>query len=198
MGMTDALRRRFRDAVCVIMTDNDEGLCAIGLDRDLVRARDGFGKTLMLIATGCGSTRCLLALHAAGADLEATETRTGTGMVFKAASAGDARTLAVLLDLGARPDGADGTAFTPLMAAAFCGSLECVSALVGAGANVNARDPRDGQTPFTCVQPRAMRVARYLREHGADVEAVDSEGLTGACRGHLLREQRLRPQALRV
>ena len=74
-----------------------------------------------------------------------------------------------------RPERRNG--YTPLMLAALMGHREAVAALLGRGANVNARD-NEGSTPlmFACTSDSA--IATMLLEHGADPRPASDDGVT--------------------
>ena len=89
-----------------------------------------------------------------------------------ACRSGNAAAVAFLLQVGANPN-LNSTGETALFAAVSSDSLECVRLLLGAGADVNARDC-DGWTCLFLL--RSERVAHYLLEHGADPAASDPCG----------------------
>ena len=74
-----------------------------------------------------------------------------------------------------RPERRNG--YTPLMLAALMGHREAVAALLGRGANVNARD-NEGSTPlmFACTSDPA--IAMMILEHGADPRPASDDGIT--------------------
>ena len=75
------------------------------------------------------------------------------------AEAGDARDVRALLAMGADPNAASDTAWTPMHGAAECGSVEVIDLLASAGADVNAV-ARSGKTPLDIARqyerPAAM------------------------------------------
>jgi len=104
-----------------------------------------------------------------------------------AAAADDADAIAELISRGEDPrcarDGGGGeatstttTATTPLHWAADRGALVAATALVDAGAPLDARDA-DGATPlhYACLCGR-KEIAELLVQRGADVDVADSEG----------------------
>lgn len=82
---------------------------------------------------------------------------------------GDAAMIALLLDHGAKANGADSLGTTPLMIAAASGSAAAVQTLIAHGADVNARENAHDQTAlmFAANLNRAD-VVRVLLAHGAD------------------------------
>jgi hypothetical protein len=98
------------------------------------------------------------------------------GPLIKASWEGNAAAVKDLLDKGAdvnvrggcglwTPGG--GTNATPLYCAALAGHMEVVRILVDRGADVNARNAR---ALFAAVNARDPGIAKYLIEHGADME----------------------------
>jgi ankyrin repeat protein len=111
----------------------------------------GMGTALIAAANACGSGPALpLALVAA---------RNAVGTVRQ------------LLAAGHPPDQPDG-GLTPLMWAARNGALEAMAALIQAGADVNARDTRNGWTPLLhAVHTQQPAAIRLLLQQGADPNA---------------------------
>jgi len=108
-----------------------------------------------------------------GAGAEVNDVSGGGDWPLKeACHAGDAATVAFLLQVGANPD-LTSTGETALFSAVSSDSLECVRLLLDAGAEVNATDC-DG---WTCLfHLRSERVARYLLERGAAPDISDQCG----------------------
>jgi ankyrin repeat protein len=78
----------------------------------------------------------------------------------------------------AAPKAATTGGLTALLFAAREGALECVRALVSAGAHVN-QPSVDGSSPLlVAVQNGFYTVADYLVTHGADVNAANAKGWT--------------------
>lgn len=76
-----------------------------------------------------------------------------------------------------RPE-VDQTGCTPLHHAAVHGDAEEAARLLGAGANVNARD-EDGWSPLHfAAQSKAAAVAQLLIAAGAEIDATDVHGNT--------------------
>lgn len=73
--------------------------------------------------------------------------------------------------------------------AAKLGDLNALAALIDAGADINARDPRGYSPLMLAVYLGQVEVASYLIEMGADVNSTDFNGnsiLMGACfKGHV-------------
>lgn len=118
-----------------------------------VNAKDAFGQTALMTAATNDNTAVVKMLLAKGADVNAvTAAETGRGVKNGAIALGS---------------------FTSLLLATAYGSIETVSALLDAGANVNARDVR-GMTPLMLAiatdRPNLATV-KLLLSKGADVSA---------------------------
>ena len=125
---------------------------------------------------------------------------TGATPLLRAAKAGDADAVKLLLAAGARTDLAVARAWkdnvggiTPLMAAAGLGyqindtrgkfkteaqAIETIELLLDAGADINAKDDRGHTALFGAVFRGWTEVARFLVEKGARLDARNNEGLT--------------------
>ena len=78
--------------------------------------------------------------------------------------------VSLLLRAGAKTDMAMWTGETPLLTAARIGQYEHVELLIDYGADLNAREPRGGQTALMwAISFRHPRIARLLIEYGANV-----------------------------
>lgn len=126
-----------------------------------------------------------------GADMMLTM---GTTPLLRAAKAGDAPAIKLLLAHGANVELSNIYGMTPLMAAAGVGSneidtrgrfktqaeaVESIDLLVKAGANVNAHDSRAGQTALHAAALFGWDdVIKDLAAHNADLRAQDSKGKT--------------------
>jgi ankyrin repeat protein len=93
--------------------------------------------------------------------------------------------LQILLKGGANPNAADqSTDISVLDYVAIQGHANEAELLVTAGANVNARDNRFGETPLhfatDCFEAAVgnLEMVRFLIAHGADVNAKDGNGVT--------------------
>jgi len=97
-------------------------------------------------------------------------TSDGKTALIVAATVGAADIVRMLLDKGAKVDGADGTGATPLIYAAgyaFPGTTATVSLLLSKGAEPNARD-QSGHTPLSrAKQYGPQEVVEILRRAGA-------------------------------
>ena len=117
-----------------------------------------------------------------------------TTPLFRAAKAGDAPAIKLLLEHGADPNIPQLWGITPLMAAANFGaneidtrgrfktqaeSIESIKLLVAAGADVNARDERQGGTALHGAALWGWDdVIKTLVSYKADLNAKDKKGMT--------------------
>ncbi len=126
-----------------------------------------------------------------GADMMLTM---GATPLLRAAKAGDVPAIKLLLAHGANVELSNIYGMTPLMAAAGLGSneidtrgrfktqaqaIESIDLLVKAGADVNAREPRGGQTALHAAALWGWNdVIKDLVAHNADLRAQDAKGKT--------------------
>ena len=121
----------------------------------------------------------------------------GTTPLLRAAKALDAPAIKILLEKGANLSLANTRGITPFMAAAGLGStdadtrgfyitddvqqrsIESLKLLLAAGADINAKDGTRGLTPLHEAARWGWNdVVRFLVDHGADLQAKDSRGMT--------------------
>ena len=140
------------------------------------------GATALHMAASLGHVRTVKKLLAGGADYHAMNVR-GKRALHLAAAGGHARVVKVLLAAGAGPGAADDNMCTALHDAASRGRAACVDVLARHAA---------GQTPpiidarsFTMASTALHLACTYdapcvcvLLDHGADIEARNSVGLT--------------------
>ena len=162
-------------------------LIAGGLDVDH-RGRDGMNLLKWALASGC--PKCFEALLEAGASTEHFVAGEYTGKVDQtslmpvmelAASIRDTRYLALALEHGGDPDAPDvyGTT-TVIFAAIMTSRIENVRLLVGAGADLEARDGNRQGPLLAAVAYNNYEIAYYLLEQGADPSREDQWGYTVA------------------
>lgn len=165
-------------------------------------ARSQEGRTALLIAARQpGSLPVIKLLLAKGADLRAKD-NAGGGALHLAAETGDLEMLHFFLEKGADvnaralphygaprfgrpPEGMDKgpkkvDGPTPLMIAAYSGSVESVRLLLERGADPKAKATRGffADSLAASVQQRDPSIARMLLEHGADPNNRDFRGAT--------------------
>lgn len=111
--------------------------------------------------------------------------------LIEAAGRGDAETAGRLLEEGASVRERDSAGRTALVAAAYGNHLRTAEALIGAGADVNAKDDtrQSAYLVSTSEVGDGPRLLGLTLENGADVGSLDSYGGTGliraADRGHV-------------
>ena len=165
-----------------------EALLEAGADAD---ARDGDGATPLHWAAANDRPAAVHALLAGGADADARN-KYGDTPLHWAVSAGNPPAIRALILGGADPDGANSELSTPLHWAAAKGGadgLKAAEILLGAGADPNARD-ETGDAPLHWASDwDSPEAVSDLIEAGADIHALNGEGLTPC--GHM-HEQKAR------
>lgn len=103
----------------------------------------------------------------------------GSTLLLAAIKAGQAASVAALLEGGADPNRPAPAGDTPVHAAAFSGNAEVLRTVLRHGGDANARNPQTGATPLVqaLLSPRADQYA-VLLEAGADPDAADNNGDT--------------------
>ncbi|KAI9346808.1 ankyrin repeat-containing domain protein [Zopfochytrium polystomum] len=153
-------------------------MAALLLDRGAdVNARDHDEATPILAAAATGSTGCVQLLFDRGADIHAADKNGRQALHAAAAAAATANDAGdrVVVDV----DVANSKGVTPLAAAVMGGHLDCVVALLEAGADPNV-ERFDGHTLLTFAAANGLvDMIRLLVASGrADVNRVSSEGFT--------------------
>jgi ankyrin repeat protein len=166
------------------------------------------GQTLLMHAARTGNVTVMKALLAAGANVNAKETRTETTAVAWAAEANRGQAVKLLAEAGADlnvlsrltayPHTQNGVGlngleegvsyvgqtvlpkggWTATMMAAREGAVDGVRALADAGANLNAQDPQGTTALIVAIINGHYDVARVLADKGADVNLADVKGMT--------------------
>jgi ankyrin repeat protein len=141
---------------------------------------DTFGMTPLHVAAMNWSAQpeMVRLLLARGADVHARD-HSGRTPLFGAAARGDTVSVGMLLDQGAKADVKSDDGRTPLIAAADGGKTAAVALLLRAGARTDDRNPTFGWTALHEAAVFGWRdLARELVDHGADLNATDSDGRT--------------------
>lgn len=160
------------------------GLIEAGADVEL----PGFGGVRPLhAATVAQQAKVVSLLLRRGASVDALDNTGRTPLLsFMSSDATDLATLKALLTSGADPNLLDGAArLHALDFAASHGRPDVAELLIAFGADMNAKDNLDGETPLHyaiahCLSASKSQseVVRLLIDRGADVNATNSDGLT--------------------
>ena len=151
------------------------------------------GRPVINYAVNDGRIDIVRILIKHGADIDAVDSRFGHTALVTAASQGHAAILAVLLKHGADPlktnpvQGSDA-----LVAAVLAGQVDCVRLLLEAGADPNrSYVASTGKLPLLVLAGDRgnAEIVRLLAEHGAEVTAVDGEGMTALQRAGIHRHK---------
>lgn len=164
-------------------------LLAAGADVD---SPNLFQQTALMVVARTDNTELAGLLLEQGAKVNARELKSNQSALMWAAARSQPEMVALLIDYGAELDAQalapewdrrvtseprvrynDSGGFTPLLFSARENCFACVQALLGAGADIDKRDP-DGTTPLNlAIQNGNFDLARYLIEQGADVDLWD-------------------------
>ncbi len=162
------------------------------------------GETALMMAARSGNTEAVKLLLDHTAHLDAKDTLRGTTALMWAAEQGHAPVVELLAARGAdlrarsgilRPLKRRGLGFAPasqqgdpnapvkggltaLLFAAREGSLDCVRALIQAGADVNQTSADGSGALLVAVQNGYYQMALYLMDHGAGINLANSKGWT--------------------
>lgn len=114
---------------------------------------------------------------ASGANINVKDNASGKTPLILATERGHVRTVALLIENGARIDLRSSEEWTPLVYAAARGQSDVARLLIGAGANVEVREPSGGYTPLmiAALLGQADLIAPLI-DAGADVNARSDQG----------------------
>jgi ankyrin repeat protein len=103
----------------------------------------------------------------------------GGTALHEAAVHGKPEIVALLLQLGAKPDANDEEGGTPLHTAAMQGEVQIMKMLIDKGAQLESRQGDNITTPLHCAACRGhLEAVQLLVEAGADINAKDGRGKT--------------------
>ncbi len=176
----------------------DAGLIRLLLDAGAdVESANSEGQTALMVVARTGAVEAAQLLLKRGADVHAREQWGGQTALMWAAAQSQPGMIRLLTKAGARVDErstvrdwqrrvtAEGRpkdmyrgGLTPLLFAAREGCIDCIDALLDAGADINLDDP-DGTTALImALLNRHWDAAKFLVEAGADVNLWDLYGQT--------------------
>lgn len=154
-----------------------------GKDKARLNARDGYGRTPLMVAAYAKRIDAATALIVAGADLDALD-RDRYDVVTIASVANDVKMLKLVLASGAKAGQTispyDGTA---LIAAAHLGHVEVVKTLIAAGAPLDHVNNLNWTALIESIVlgdggPNHVACLTALIEAGADVNIADGNGVS--------------------
>jgi ankyrin repeat protein len=156
-----------------------QALLAKGRDVNERESRGGATPLHMAASSGQLSAAGLLLDNGAEIDARARD-KEGWTPLHAAAHRGQAEMIAFLISRGASTEAQDKEGWTPLHAAVDGHHATAAEQLLKGGAKVDARAFGGGATPLIAAAATsgATSVARVLVEHGANIEARDSDGGT--------------------
>ena len=161
--------RRFEFARAAAGRDDDVLLAAV-LTHELAAARGPFGRTLLFDAVDGNAARCVRALIAATAVVNATDDYGQTPLML-AAKNPDTVVSKLLLEAGAQADLADKGGRTALFRAAAADSADQVAALLAARARVDHADAQGATAVDVAASNDASAALDVLRAAGGHAGA---------------------------
>lgn len=151
------------------------------------KAKSEEGGEALRYAAACGDTEAVLALLAAGAEVDASD-ELGLTPLINAAESGHTDTLKALLAAGADVNAVNRTGITALISAAWEGNSDTAQVLLVAGADPNKKDI-NGETALTIAASEGhSAIVAALLEKAADVNASDNNGTSALMRAVASRD----------
>lgn len=155
---------------------------------------EGYGGCqLLTLAARDGHSDIVRLLIEYGAEVDATGSERVHTALILAAHQGHAETVSLLLDHGADVNKANPVSgHDAILEAVNQGKTQCVRLLLAAGADPNrSYDSNTGIIPLLVLagDKGNAEIVRLLVEHGADVTAVDGEGMTALQRAGIHRHK---------
>ena len=176
------LHRAATDGLVNVLPKNNRS----GRDYDI---RDDDGATPLMLAAANGHVDFAARLIHLGADINLHDVRGRTSLNY-AAAAGSNDVVQLLLNQGASPAIVDELGRSPLHVAAANGHSDAIRELITGGADPNLQDFAYHSTPLhLAARVNHPRVIATLKEHGADIDAVNEAERTplhvAAAYGHV-------------
>ena len=125
-----------------------------------------------MTAARTGKVDAVRVLLAHGAHVNARERWKQQTALMWAAHEGNAETVKLLVDAGARLDDRSIFGWTPLLFAARQGQVDAIKALLAAGADINETLPDKTSALITAIQGLNYEAAGVLLENGIDPNAA--------------------------
>ncbi len=140
---------------------------------------DFFLGSALHIAVSDGDTEIAGYLLDRGADPESVGELQGSRPLHIAAELGDVAMVEALLDKGAILDSRDADSRTPLFRAAARGHFDPTNVLLTHGADPNAAEATQGQTPLHRASENGqILIVELLLDQGAPVDTIDGNGFS--------------------
>ena len=134
------------------------------------------------VSAATGNVPKLQELIATGVDVNGRLGTPGNSPLKRAISNGQVNAVDVLLRAGANPNDIDSDGETPLIVAAYYGNAAIIKQLIEAGANVNAREPRNSSTALFVAAWKGHRdVVELLLSKGAEANIIRKDGVSAVC-----------------
>lgn len=140
-----------------------------------VNARQGNGKTLLMIAAESSQYNSSLFLLEHGARIDMRDSRGNTALMY-ATRAGSTQIVDLFLSEGAQVNAQNNSGITALYYASATGMLPVLNVLLEAGADPTLRTNQNQTALFPAVENNHIGIARRLIEAGASPAVVDGNG----------------------
>ncbi|MEI6456753.1 MAG: ankyrin repeat domain-containing protein [bacterium] len=147
-------------------------------DKNILSEKTDEGATLLHLAANAGDTAGFSYLLARGLDMKA-EDNMGANVMHWAMSGGSKTMLEYLQNKGLDYKFRSSRGYWPVMSAMMFKKQSSVEFILENGAGINDRLPPENFTLFmlACLND-APEIARYLADHGADINAQETNGFT--------------------
>ena len=172
--MTIKITKRTKDMFKAIQEGKWHEVLSRLLRHEIIEARDGSGNGLLHAAVQQGDEDLVRWLLNKGLDTT-VKNNVGSTPLHLAAAAGREDLLRTLIKTSVDPR--RNTRGTPLHEAAQVGSVPCITLLLNAGADVNARDDYDQIPLHRAALHGHLETAEVLITAGSEVSAKDHNGM---------------------